>query len=383
MYNTTKYSHMEPKKIMILMAKTGGGHNAVAEAVKEVFDRFYKGKIEAEIVDGLRTFAPFPISHLDTTYPWQIKLDGGVTYGAAWRLLNHRGIAKGFMRSWRMVVESAVKKIASQKVDSLVVTHPIFVDPCVWALKKFNKKTKFIVIVPDLKVTHALYGNPDVDLVLVPSYECFDQAVRHGVSSRKIKLVGLPLRSEFRKSYTNKKSLKKILKLDPIKPLILLMGGGEGMGSFKNIALHLNKLRDAQIVAFVGKNEKLKNTLMGENLGNNFHIQGFTKNVAKFMFAADIIVTKAGPTTVSEALTCGLPIIISGYIPNQESKNAKYVEEIGAGKIVEEPEKIAITVKKWLKDKKLLAKMSQNALSNSDPKAALKAAKEIYNYLVN
>ena len=78
MYNTTKYSHMEPKKIMILMAKTGGGHNAVAEAVKEVFDRFYKGKIEAEIVDGLRTFAPFPISHLDTTYPWQIKLDGGV-----------------------------------------------------------------------------------------------------------------------------------------------------------------------------------------------------------------------------------------------------------------------------------------------------------------
>jgi len=352
---------MEPKKIMILMAKTGGGHNAVAEAVKEVFDRFYKGKIEAEIVDGLRTFAPFPISHLDTTYPWQIKLDGGVTYGAAWRLLNHRGIAKGFMRSWRMVVESAVKKIASQKVDSLVVTHPIFVDPCVWALKKFNKKTKFIVIVPDLKVTHALYGNPDVDLVLVPSYECFDQAVRHGVSSRKIKLVGLPLRSEFRKSYTNKKSLKKILKLDPAKPL----------------------LRDAQIVAFVGKNEKLKNTLMGENLGNNFHIQGFTKNVAKFMFAADIIVTKAGPTTVSEALTCGLPIIISGYIPNQESKNAKYVEEIGAGKIVEEPEKIAITVKKWLKDKKLLAKMSQNALSNSDPKAALKAAKEIYNYLVN
>src|SRR3989344_1761813 len=337
---------MELKKILILMAKTGGGHNAVAEAVKEVFDKSYKGRVEAQVVDGLRTFAPFPISHLDSTYPWQIKLDGGLTYGAAWRLLNHKGIAKGFMRSWQPVVESAAKKIVNQKVDAIVITHPVFVHPCVWAIKKFKKKTKFIVIVPDLKVTHALYGNPDIDLMLVPSHECFDQAIRHGVSSQKIKLVGLPLRMSFRKK-----------------------------------AVYLNKLKDIQTIAFVGKNDNLKNSLLNENLGPDFHVQGFTDEIAMFMKAADIVVTKAGPTTICEALVCGLPIIINGFIPNQESKNAKYVEEIGSGKIVEDPEKITRTVKRWLKDKSLLTKMAKNALDSSDPKSALKAAKEIYNFL--
>ncbi|OGM13180.1 hypothetical protein A3D84_05395 [Candidatus Woesebacteria bacterium RIFCSPHIGHO2_02_FULL_42_20] len=372
---------MELKKILILMAKTGGGHNAVAEAVKEVFDKSYKGRVEAQVVDGLRTFAPFPISHLDSTYPWQIKLDGGLTYGAAWRLLNHKGIAKGFMRSWQPVVESAAKKIVNQKVDAIVITHPVFVHPCVWAIKKFKKKTKFIVIVPDLKVTHALYGNPDIDLMLVPSHECFDQAIRHGVSSQKIKLVGLPLRMSFRKKYPAKKDLRKNLGFDPNKSLVLLMGGGEGLGSFKKTAVYLNKLKDIQTIAFVGKNDNLKNSLLNENLGPDFHVQGFTDEIAMFMKAADIVVTKAGPTTICEALVCGLPIIINGFIPNQESKNAKYVEEIGSGKIVEDPEKITRTVKRWLKDKSLLTKMAKNALDSSDPKSALKAAKEIYNFL--
>ncbi len=366
---------------MILMAKTGGGHNAVAEAIKQVFDTNYKSRVNSKVVDGLRTFAPFPISHLDTTYPWQIKLDGGLTYGAAWRLLNHRGLAKGFMRSWRPVVESAAKRIVNQKVDAIVITHPVFIDPVVWALKKFKKKTKFIVLVPDLKVTHALYGNPDIDLMLVPSHECFDQAIRHGVTSQKIKMVGLPLRQDFRKKYPDKRSLKRSLGYDPNKPLIMLMGGGEGFGSFKKTALYLNRLKNIQILVLCGKNEKLKNALLWENTSDNFHVQGFVTEVAKLMFASDVLITKAGPTTVSEALASGLPMIINGFIPNQESKNAKYVEEIGAGKLVEDPEKISITVKKWLKNRPLLAKMAKNAKENADPNSALKAAKEIYNFL--
>lgn len=81
------------------------------------------------------------------------------------------------------------------------------------------------------------------------------------------------------------------------------------------------------------------------------HIMGFVNNMPEYMFASDIIITKAGPGTISEALICGLPMILNGYIPCQEEANVPYVLENGVGVFERKPALVAATVKSWFTDK--------------------------------
>ncbi|GAB6172169.1 hypothetical protein JCM15765_16470 [Paradesulfitobacterium aromaticivorans] len=67
---------------------------------------------------------------------------------------------------------------------------------------------------------------------------------------------------------------------------------------------------------------------------------GFVQNVEELMSAADIIITKAGGLTVSEALTKRVPLVIFRPIPGQEEENAIYLEGIGAGRVAKSEEEL-------------------------------------------
>jgi len=68
------------------------------------------------------------------------------------------------------------------------------------------------------------------------------------------------------------------------------------------------------------------------------------------MGACDIIITKAGPGTISEALICGLPLVLNAYVPCQEEGNIPYVTDNGVGVFETKPKKVATIIKEWLKD---------------------------------
>ena len=96
------------------------------------------------------------------------------------------------------------------------------------------------------------------------------------------------------------------------------------------------------------------------------------------MDAADILITKAGPTTICEAFTRHLPIIISSYIPSQEDQNAEYVTQHNAGVLAEEPELIVDTLRRWLRDPALLERMSQASAALARPRSAIETAEATY-----
>jgi 1,2-diacylglycerol 3-beta-galactosyltransferase len=99
------------------------------------------------------------------------------------------------------------------------------------------------------------------------------------------------------------------------------------------------------------------------------------------MAASDVIVTKAGPATISEAIVCGLPIILSGAIPYQEELNIAYVVENGVGQLAEEPEEIANLLEEWLQPgSKELSRMARNARRLARPKATLEVARLIADF---
>ncbi|HEX7593932.1 MAG TPA: hypothetical protein VF429_07145, partial [Anaerolineae bacterium] len=94
-----------------------------------------------------------------------------------------------------------------------------------------------------------------------------------------------------------------------------------------------------------------------------------------WMRASNVLITKAGPGTISEALACGLPILLSGFLPGQEEGNVTFVQESGIGVLREKPAEIVRTLAEWLTPgNDTLPCFAARARQLARPRAALEIA---------
>ena len=107
-------------------------------------------------------------------------------------------------------------------------------------------------------------------------------------------------------------------------------------------------------------------------------VRGYVTDMQRWMFAADCMVTKAGPGTISEALVCGLPLVLSGFIPGQEEANVDYVVDNGAGLFASQPDEIAAIVGRWLGSDQAQAKrLADNARRLGRPDATERIVRRV------
>jgi len=194
----------------------------------------------------------------------------------------------------------------------------------------------------------------------------------------KIQVVGLPIRLLFMNPPEPKPLVRQRLGLKN-KFTVLLMGGGQGLGRVYEIAEAIGHSGlNVQLIVVAGRNKKLKEQIDDASWPIDLQAFGFTQDIPALMDASDVLITKAGPTTICEAFTRRLPIIISGYIPSQENENADYVVNNRAGVLAEEPELIVATLREWMCNPDLLTLMSDNSARLAHPRAAIEAAEAAY-----
>lgn len=147
------------------------------------------------------------------------------------------------------------------------------------------------------------------------------------------------------------------------------------------MALVEKRLR-CQIVVVCGRNTTLKDRIdaaVAQAGAKNVTVYGFVTNMPQFMAAADILVTKAGPATITEAGIAGLPIILSGAIPGQEDGNVRLVVENEAGAYAPSARRVATTVEQWLKEgPAALARRAEQARKIARPNAVWEIADEVW-----
>jgi 1,2-diacylglycerol 3-beta-galactosyltransferase len=185
-----------------------------------------------------------------------------------------------------------------------------------------------------------------------------------------------------------KSKLQEKLELKGNLPTVLIVGGGDGMGGIIQQAIALGEKLAAkgaedgkiyQMVVVCGKNENAQNTLSSKDWGENVNVvvNGFVDNMDEWMRSSDVIVTKAGPGTIAEASICGLPCMLSSYLPGQEEGNVPFVEEAGFGTYSGNPTKIAETVSTWLSSPEMLSSMKEAALKAARPTATVDIAQDL------
>ncbi|MBC8264025.1 MAG: glycosyltransferase [Anaerolineales bacterium] len=370
---------MKSGRVLILMSDTGGGHRSAAKAIAEGLEHIRPGEFDVQLLDFIADCTPFPLNRAGRLYQPAVTY-GGPLWGWFWRLNDgHRRMAiiLKFFTPWAK--GRLTQLLRRTRPQAVVSVHSLSNHLAVQAVSGLDKPIPVITLVTDLVRAYASWFCSGVDLCIVPSDAGRQKALTCGLSPQKVKVVGLPVSLEFGQELGGKSERKEKLGLNPDLPALLLVGGGEGMGKVFPIARAIAEARvPAQLLVVTGRNGSLRRRLERMDWKIPTTVFGFADNMPELMAASDVIITKAGPATISEAIACELPIVISGAIPYQEDLNTAYVVENGVGHWVEEPGEIANLLREWLQPGNgELSQMTRNARRLARPATTLEVARLI------
>ena len=331
--------------ITFLFSDTGGGHRAASEAIIESLHNEFGDAVETEMVDFLKDYAPPPFNLLPEIYPDLVRAPE--LWGAMFDISDGRPQARIIHSTfWPYVRRATNRLLRDHHSDMLVCVHPVANSFVLKALGQ--NRPPYVTVVTDLVSTHALWFDKRADLIIVPTEMARQNAIHYSISPDKIRLVGQPVSQRCSAPIGDKSLLRSQMGWPQDKFTVLIVGGGDGMGPLAETARTIDESGlDVVLVIVAGRNSKLEAELREQTWENPAFIYGFTHDMPDFMRAADVIVTKAGPGTIAEALNAELPIILYAKLPGQEDGNVDFVVSEGVGVWAPESQTVVRALTRW------------------------------------
>lgn len=363
--------------VTILTANAGGGHRAAARSLAEVLE----GQAEVSFLSLMDDYAPFPINTWSATYgpwvnytPWLYRLV--YRYGSSReRVLMTERAVYPLIRPWME------RGMLSVNPDLFISVHPLHTDVPIWVLQEAGRRVPFVTVVTDPVTPPVAWFCPEVDLCIVATEEARSVAIGCGLAPHKVSVIGLPIRLAFAELRGRPKTeMRRQLGLAPERPLVLLTGGGAGIGRLRPLALAIAKRLKhhpaaPQMAIIAGRNRELQLLLKAERWPIPVQVLGFVDNMPEWLAATDLLLTKAGPATIQEAACLGVPVLITDFVPGQETGNVEWVQRHRVGMYEPTTRRIAQMVDELLQpDNPELAQMAERASRVARPYAATEIA---------
>ena len=348
------------KKVLIMSASTGGGHNRAARAIKEeLTNKSINGiTIDCEIIDSLKIVNGTMDKLISQGYEKSAKYTPKA-WGGVYKLTESTLISRNEFKDNPLtsLVSRKLKKLVELKKPDLIIgTHP-FPMIALSTLKKhsmlysnnelntftesLHNYYKDLNIPPLITVltdytTHSAYIQNEIDYYIAGHEYVKELLIEDGIDEEKIKPYGIPVEKSFL-SHRDRNTVLSELNLDPDKFTVLLMGGSFGAGSIKDTLEELISIdRDFQVIVVTGRNkslkEKLEKSLISseDTIDKNISVLGFTDKMNDLLASVDILVSKPGGLTTTESLLKEVPMIIPYFIPGQEEENLDFLSNCGA-----------------------------------------------------
>ena len=226
---------------------------------------------------------------------------------------------------------------------------------------------------------HAYWVHKQVDGYLVPAEQTKHWLTNREVSQDKIHVTGIPIDPAF--AATPDPALLHLrFQMNNGIPVLLLMGGGQGLGPLLESVDLLDRVnRRFQLMVVAGSNESLYHRLItrAPRMKHPMQVFGHVDFVADLMSVATLIVTKTGGLTTSEALAKGLPILALNPIPGQETSNARFLVNAGAACLAKNLADLPMLLDHLLGSPEELRTMAQNSRRLGHARSADEAARLI------
>ena len=343
---------MVTRVLLLTAARTGAGHVAASEALAETVQAG-PSQFAVDVLDVLAPPKPRWSDHLAHLYepiivhvPWLWSAIYAAT-DTPLGLLVYRALAG------QSLVRRVVAAAAAQPPDVVVSVHPLMGRAAVAARRHsaLLAGKPIVTIVTDLVDVHRVWVADGVDHYVAGTEAAAAMLMGHGVAPQRLARLGVPLRPQYDRRNmppASRTELRRQIGVDPERPLVLFMGGGAGAGSLvkrvRAVAALARRGREFQIMIVTGNNVRARNALEGIAWPLPVRIFGYVSATANLMLAADIVATKPGSVTISEALAVGRPLVLSRPAGGQEAGNIPYVVQGQAGIYAPSPQEAAEAV---------------------------------------
>ncbi|HEY0831564.1 MAG TPA: glycosyltransferase [Candidatus Dormibacteraeota bacterium] len=319
-------------RVLILFSDTGGGHRAAARALTDAL-KLLDPTCIVTVADPLIGQGPTVVRRLASLYSPVIQRSR-----AAWGAVYHTSNTRAAFAAIRAVFGRGVRNAVSDLLkihdpDVVLSVHPLLNHISHQAIRKGARPRALMTVITDLVDFHRGWTFSRADLVIAPTDLARKVALRRRVPADRIKLLGLPVDLRFRPPAPGEKqALRRRFGLDERRFTVLVMGGAAGVGHLiQQVRALAWEPYQWQLVVVAGRNEKLRRRLDELRFATPTLVLGFVDYMPELMRACDMVVTKAGPGAIAEALATGLPLIITGFLPGQETPNVDYVVDSGFG----------------------------------------------------
>jgi processive 1,2-diacylglycerol beta-glucosyltransferase len=367
-------------RVLIATITAGGGHLAAAAALDEAW-RTARPADVVERIDLLKFFSPL---HRKIHSDGYVKLveRAPELWGMVFKSTDHPVAARRLNRIKRVFPSNSRARferyVKHFRPGIVLCTHYLPVE-LLGHVRNRNARRRqpqhspamnpFVVSVVTDFEAHALWMDSGVDLYCVAAEETRARLVARGADAGSVIATGIPIAAKFSAKPDGKTVRKQFGWRDDL-PVLLVLSGGFGMGPVAEILAELDKVREPfQTIVVTGRNEQLRRDLAAHDRKHPTHVLGFASNMHELMAVADLIITKPGGLTSSEALALGKPLFILNPIPGQEAANSDFLLERGAAAKVNRVEDLPYRVGQLLGSKKL-AEMARAAKTLGRPQAA-------------
>lgn len=311
--------------ILILSASTGGGHMRASQAIQNYMDDHDKSA-NVKIVDSLLYINPVLNKTITSGYVYLATKTPRI-YGKIYELTNKEERWISFVSRLNYLFANKLLPLIDEfKPDVIITTHPFPTEMVSILKSKELINIPLVCIMTDYS-PHKTWVNEKVDAYVVSNDDMVKKMSAIGVREELIYPYGIPIEQVFFEK-KDKDLVLHELELNTNIPTILMMAGSFGVTNvFKIYEDIINIDRDFQVIIITGKNQKLYDEFnrIIDNSKKRTKLIYFTDEVNKFMQAADMIITKPGGLTITEALASNIPMAIFDAIPGQEEENADFL----------------------------------------------------------
>jgi processive 1,2-diacylglycerol beta-glucosyltransferase len=300
-------------KILILCSKTGGGHVSLAEALRDQLTQDFA----VEIVDPQPRVVHWHYRMISrhALWLWAAEFKAGDTLARS--LFVHKVSAALF-------APNLASLLRRSQPDAVISTYPFLTYEVVHAMHRSRLRRPFVMLFADPNGVHqAWLTERGAAATFAPTRETYAQALAAGFAPERLHLTGWPVRGQFSRCYESiRAGTLGRLGLRPDRFTVFLQGGGEGAAGIARSVENLLPVPGIQIILAAGTHKALAERFATVH---NLRAVAFTKEVAPFMAAPNVVMGKVGPNMLFESVTLGKPFIATAYIPGQEQVNLEFI----------------------------------------------------------
>lgn len=319
---------------LILSCGTGGGHNAAARAMQEALE-----------LRGHHTLRLNPYTlqsqkltdRIDSAYVGMAQktptLFGAVyTAGNLYRRLPFSSPVQHANNLMIQIMDDFLKE---HHFDVILMPH-VFPAEILTCMKNHGLTVPKTIFVATDYTCIPFTEECDCDAYVIPSPALLEEFHGRGIPAEKLYPLGIPVRQAFRSPMTRQEA-REALGLEQDKRYILISGGSIGAGKVERAVKLLQAIASEndclRLIAICGSNLSLYQQLSKTPTPSLLLID-HTDQMAAYLRACDLYLTKPGGLSTTEAAVSGVPLGLLPPIPGCESHNLRFFEGNGMGRAV-------------------------------------------------